>query len=283
MTSSMACRKGTPCNRTHLEFPLMMILRKFGYSTQSQNVVRVHCSITNHFARWTFSPANTEIFLVFGIKVSTGFDLVRWIDALSVICKRILVRVSRPKLTIPVASAMTALSLGLRASNSSMTRGKPPNYSQSSQLSCGAFAIILQFNLAPASTKHFAPAGKRNSQVPFHRSDTCTISRRSIRVGSRGAFPYLLLDVRNQVSHSDRQSVSSICLGAHRAILLPCREQCTILLFGYDQVVMGYPLRNNLPATALSPFVCGQSGTVGHRVALAFYSPFVKNHDFAGA
>ncbi len=71
--------------------------------------------------------------------------------------------VSLPKLTIPLTSAMIAESLGLRASNKSATRGKPPVISRVFDVSCGIRATTSpRPTAAPSSKLTIASSGKKN-------------------------------------------------------------------------------------------------------------------------
>ena len=71
-----------------------------------------------------------------------------------VMIRRCLLRTSVPKLTVPSASASTALSLLLvRASNRSTTRGKPPVMSPD----CERAAIGTRASTSPRSTRAPSP------------------------------------------------------------------------------------------------------------------------------
>jgi hypothetical protein len=74
--------------------------------------------------------------------------------------KRRLPLVSLPKLTVPLRSARIAESFGLRASNRSATRGRPPVMSRVFEDSCGMRAMTSPTDtLEPSSRLTMAPAG----------------------------------------------------------------------------------------------------------------------------
>ncbi len=74
---------------------------------------------------------------------------------------RCLVLVSLPKLIMPLTSANTAGSLGIRASNKSATRGRPPVMSRVFEVSCGTRAMASpELTRAPSSTLMIAFGGK---------------------------------------------------------------------------------------------------------------------------
>ncbi len=83
----------------------------------------------------TCSPSNTTMWRHFG--TSTSLDS----PSASVITRRCLPLVSLPKLTVPLTSASSDASLGLRASNSSATRGRPPVMSRVFEDSWGRRAM----------------------------------------------------------------------------------------------------------------------------------------------
>ena len=77
------------------------------------------------------------------------------------ISRRTLPLVSLPKATTPVFSARIAGSLGLRASNKSATRGRPPVISRVFELACGIRASASpMFTSAPSSRFTIALPGK---------------------------------------------------------------------------------------------------------------------------
>ena len=79
-----------------------------------------------------------------------------------VITKRRLPFVSLPKLTVPVCSARIAGSLGLRASNRSATRGRPPVISLLPPDFCGIRARVSPTpTSAPSSMLTIALPGKK--------------------------------------------------------------------------------------------------------------------------
>ncbi len=82
----------------------------------------------------TCSPSNTMIWRYLGISSSCSLPSV------SRMIRRCLPLVSLPKLTMPERSARIAGSLGLRASNRSATRGRPPVMSRVLDASCGILA-----------------------------------------------------------------------------------------------------------------------------------------------
>ena len=74
--------------------------------------------------------------------------------------RRRLPLVSLPKLTVPDFSARIAGSFGLRASNRSATRGRPPVMSRVLDDSCGMRAMTSPTEtLAPSSRFTSAPGG----------------------------------------------------------------------------------------------------------------------------
>ena len=78
------------------------------------------------------------------------------------ISKRTLPLVSLPKAIIPVFSAKIAGSLGLRASNKSATRGKPPVISRVLEDACGIRASASPIpTSAPSSRLIIALPGKK--------------------------------------------------------------------------------------------------------------------------
>jgi hypothetical protein len=74
--------------------------------------------------------------------------------------RRRLPLVSLPKLTVPLFSARIAWSFGLRASNRSATRGRPPVMSRVFEDSCGMRAMTSPTDTrAPSSRLTSAPVG----------------------------------------------------------------------------------------------------------------------------
>ena len=102
----------------------------------------------------TCSPSNTLRWRHFGINSS-------YLSVASlVMIKRRLPLVSLPKLTVPLLSARIAESFGLRASNRSATRGKPPVMSRVFEDSCGIRAMTSPTDtFDPSSRLTMAPAG----------------------------------------------------------------------------------------------------------------------------
>ena len=83
----------------------------------------------------TWSPSWTLMCLPLGMRYSRGSPTSGVTTTLR------LPLVSLPKLTVPSISLMTANSFGLRASNSSATRGRPPVMSLVLVVSRGILAI----------------------------------------------------------------------------------------------------------------------------------------------
>jgi hypothetical protein len=71
-----------------------------------------------------------------------------------------LPRLTPPKVTTPSISVTTAGFDGLRASNNSVTRGKPPVISRVLPVERGIFAMICPVcSFSPSSTAMWAPTG----------------------------------------------------------------------------------------------------------------------------
>ena len=100
------------------------------------------------------SPSRTARCLPLEIKYSLGSPRSGVISTLR------LPLVSLPKLTVPSISAMTACSLGLRDSNSSATRGRPPVMSLVLVVSRGILAMMSPGVTSwPSATAMCAPTG----------------------------------------------------------------------------------------------------------------------------
>ena len=102
------------------------------------------------------SPSCTPMCLPLGIRYSR----VSPISGVTTTLR--LPLVSLPNETWPSISEMTANSLGLRASNNSATRGRPPVMSLVLVVSRGIFAITSPGSTAvPSGTLIYAPTGRK--------------------------------------------------------------------------------------------------------------------------
>ena len=132
----------------------------------------------------TCSPSNTMIWRYFGISSSCS------LPSACLMIRRCLPLVSLPKLTMPETSARTAGSFGLRASNRSATRGRPPVMSRVFDASCGILATTsptptaapsCRFTIERGGSRYCAgrsvPGMERS--LPF-LSTMRTIGRRSL-------------------------------------------------------------------------------------------------------
>ncbi len=131
-----------------------------------------------------------------------------------VITRRRLPLVSLPKLTVPEISARIAGSFGLRASNKSATRGRPPVMSRVFEPSCGIRAITSPHPICAPSPDYQGVGGRKycaryvgtgsSSSLPFHQpaslQDECPCRSGTIcriddsNVGQTSQFIRLTLD-----------------------------------------------------------------------------------------
>ena len=103
--------------------------------------------------------------------------------------RRCLPLVSLPKLTMPERSARIAGSFGLRASNRSATRGRPPVMSRVFDVSCGIRATTSPTpTSAPFCSDTIAPAGRKycaGMSVPGRLAARCPSCRSRRTIGRR--------------------------------------------------------------------------------------------------
>ena len=108
----------------------------------------------------TRSPVCTEMCLPFPIRYSFARSGRSLPSTSGVMTTLRLPFVSFPKATTPSISEMTACSLGLRASKSSATRGRPPVMSFVFVVSRGIFASTSPASTSsPSFTTRLAPSG----------------------------------------------------------------------------------------------------------------------------
>ena len=156
--------------------------------------------------RLTFSPSNTSRLRHFGISSSCCSP------SSLVIMTRCLPLVSLPKEIVPDFSAKIAPSLGLRASNKSATRGKPPVMSRVLEEACGRRAITSPTStLAPLVELTIAPAGSgycTGILVPSKNTlSPLASSKRTVGRNSRPAVGRLR---GSMISIEDKPVISSI-------------------------------------------------------------------------
>ena len=102
--------------------------------------------------------------------------------------------VSLPNTTVPATSVMTATSLGLRASKSSATRGRPPVMSLVLKLSRGIFA-----NTSPG-----------NTSCPFSTSTLVWGIRKYLAFCLAFSVVFSLMTMRGRLSVSRKSSTSRV-------------------------------------------------------------------------
>src|SRR5229473_2958118 len=126
----------------------------------SPRIVRISCGFDepsiNGSPALIMSPSCTPICLPLGIGYSRGSPTSGVTTTLR------LPLVSLPNETWPSISEMTANSFGLRASNNSATRGRPPVISFVFVVSRGILAITSPgYTCVPSGTLMYAPTGKK--------------------------------------------------------------------------------------------------------------------------
>src|SRR5882672_1664877 len=202
--------------------------------------------------RSTVSPSNTLSWRHFGIS-SSYFSL-----SSPVMIRRRLPLVSLPKLTVPEVSARMAGSFGLRASNRSATRGRPPVMSRVFEDSCGIRAITSPTDtFAPSSRLTNAPAGSVYTAGISVLANVTTLTLLGIQphgAGQTGDFVHLC---RN------RQAVHEVLELQHTGH------------FGHDRMGVRVPGRNDLSTDHRIAFSRGDRRTVRNLVALALATKLV--------
>ena len=221
---------------------------------------RMSCGLSGPSAttspRSTRSPSKTESWRSSGM--SAGSVPATLLPSSLMISKRRLLRVSLPKLTVPVASAKMAGSFSLRASNRSATRGRPPTMSAAFDPSWGMRAMTSPLCTSWPSSKlsiALPGSGYSASRSPTRRtgwpsaSTRRTAGRRSCPAGGRSWASIKVMLVS--------PVISSICRLMERpsSMSLKTTRPSTSVMMGWvcgSHCAMTWPDSTAVPSRTLS-------------------------------
>ena len=228
--------------------------------------------------RSTCSPSKTFRWRHFGIS-SSCFSLCS-----SVMIRRRLPLVSLPKLTVPVYSARIAESFGLRASNRSATRGRPPVMSRVFDDSCGIRAMTSPTDtFAPSSRLTIAPGGNAYTAGMSVFANVTSLPLAFIEAHDRTqvlAAARALLRIHHDRA---RQARDLVDLALHRQAFDEVLELDEARDLGHDRVRVRIPGRHDLARADRIAVADADDRAVRNLVALALATEFVDHAELAGA